>query len=208
LETKESRLSPALIYVMMLYLRQNRAFTLIELLVVILLIAVMASVVVPSYSRFLAKSRFEGTTRDIQDLFAYAREKAITQDTTATLTYDPQSETFTVMVTPPPPQTDQPVALTTGDNQEAAMGAVQEPPRTVQLNPQFSIAQFASSENGSGSGAPNGGQGNFTEIHFRGDGTSDGAEIALVSETGYSAKMILWPSTSRLTLEDDTAGNR
>src|SRR5690348_12920265 len=60
----------------------RRGFTLIELLVIIIIIAVVSSIVVPSYSRFYARARFQAAVRDVRDLLASAREQAVTGDTT------------------------------------------------------------------------------------------------------------------------------
>ena len=45
------------------------------------------------------------------------------------------------------------------------------------------------------------------DIHFRGDGTSDAANMDVVSREGYSVHLTLWPSNGRLTVEED-AGQR
>src|ERR1041385_4781425 len=144
---------------------QQRAFTLIELLVVIIILAVMTSVIVPAYSQFADKARFDATAVDIQDAFAHARERAVANDTVVTLSYDPQSETFVVTSTPPPPPTDQPTTMLIGPNGEPVNLSSMEAPLTTQLEPQYTITNFMTGQQASGtntSEAPQ--QGNRTVI--------------------------------------------
>src|SRR5689334_7855761 len=126
------------------FLPSRPGFTLIELLVVILIMAVMVSVVVPSYGRFLQKTRFDTTRMEIVDLLAWAREQAVSRDTTATLAFDPQSETFVVTVTPPPPQADMPVALTQTQQDQDVINALAVEPRAVHLQQEYAVTDFQS----------------------------------------------------------------
>ena len=80
-------------------LRYSPAFTLIELTVIIALMAVLASVLTPAYSRSYQHSRFMGTVNDIADLLADARDRAIANDAEVRVTFsgDPAA-TFTCWV--------------------------------------------------------------------------------------------------------------
>jgi prepilin-type N-terminal cleavage/methylation domain-containing protein len=166
----------------------QRAFTLIEVLVVIIIIAVMVAVVVPSYTGLYARARFDSATKEVQDVFAYARERAVSTDTTVTLAFDQSNETFVVHTDPAPPISDAPVALQT----DAGAGTAQEPPHIVSLSDEFRVASFQAG--GQAIGPP--------QVRFRGDGTSDQAEMLLVNRDGRSAHLVLWPATGRMTQED------
>ena len=181
----------------------RRAFTLIELLIVILLIALMAAVVVPRYATSFKHMQFKSQVSEIQDLFAWAREQAISKDTTVTVSYDPQAALFSATVTAPPTTTDQPAAFASTDNPDYAQ-ATSIPPRTVQLPARFA-ANLQSGGDASTSGAtPGGGQGMANEFHFRSDGTVEGGQIMLAdTDAGDRAMLRLWPNTGRVTREED-----
>ena len=194
----------------MYHLRRSHAFTLIELMVVILIIATFASIVVPAYGRYWVGVRLQAKAAEIQDLFAYAREQAVTQDTTATLTFHPQGQVFTLTFDPAPPPSDAPVALATpnasGDN--GTNSASQIPPREVDMGNEFAIKNFQA---GPSASAPASGVNNANsqsnnqgdDIHFQGDGTTlEHAEFMMVNPSGSSIHMVLWPATGRLTVEE------
>lgn len=176
----------------------RRAFTLIELMVVILMIAVMAGVVVPAYSRYYARAQFESTARQVQDIFAFAREQAIVRDTTVTVSYDPQSHAFLAQVTASQPQTDLPVSLAGTVNPDGSSARGGETQKSYRLNPDVNVGAFSvssSSNNGAGSGGGN-------QLHFLSDGTVEGATLAITSTDGSAAQYQLWPATGRLTRMD------
>jgi prepilin-type N-terminal cleavage/methylation domain-containing protein len=181
--------------------RLRRAFTLIELMVVILMIAVMAGIVVPAYSRFNAKAGFENTARQVQDIFAFAREQAILHDTTVTVTYDPQNHAFLAQVAPAQPQSDMPVALSGSVNSDGVATQAGETQKRFQMDPDVAVGSFSVSSNPSaapGSSSSPGGN----QLHFLSDGTVEGATLALTSADGYTAQYQLWPATGRLSRMD------
>jgi len=96
--------------------RTKQGFTLIEMVVIILLLAVLTSIIVPSYSRYWHHTRFMGAVNDIAELIADARERAITKDTQTTLSYLGGMQTFKLEVTPPTPSTDMPTAMNTPES--------------------------------------------------------------------------------------------
>ena len=177
----------------------RRAFTLIELMVVILMIAVMAGVIVPAYSHYYMKAQFDSTARQVQDIFAFAREQAIVRDTTVTVSYDPQTHAFTAQVAPPQTQTDLPVALAGAVNADGSTSQGGETQKSCRLDPDVNIGSFSVSSAASGTaGGPSGGN----QLHFLGDGTVEGATLSITSGNGYAAQFQLWPATGRLTRMD------
>ncbi len=183
-------------------LHPRRAFTLIELMVVILMVAVMASVVVPAYSRYNAKVQFENAARQVQDIFAFAREQAITRDTTVTVTYDPQNHAFLAQVAPAQPQTDLPVALSGTVNSDGTSTQTGETQKSAQLGADVNVASFSVSSNPNVTAAPTTGTGAGNQLNFLPDGTVEGATLTITSADGYSAEFQLWPATGRMTRMD------
>jgi len=191
---------------------RKRGFTLIELLIVILIIAIMAAVVVPSYVRFLGHARFRSKVRQVQDLFAYAREQALLLDAPVTLSYNKQSESFTVTLPTPPKQIDEPAALSgseAGESSASQNGSAQ-PPRTVQLDPNQNISQYSLSASPLATASPNAtvpgvnsssGNSGPNDLHFQGDGTVEGLNMAITQADGAHAQLVLSPATARLTLD-------
>lgn len=186
----------------------KHGFTLIEMVVVIIIVAVVSAILVPAYSHFYAKARFDGNVREVLDVFAYAREQAIAKDAPATLTFDPQSESFAVTVTPLPPPVDQPTVFADVN----ADSSLLQQTHLVHLDPNMGVVGFSATDTsqGSGNSAGSGGRGAST-VRFRPDGTSDGAEMTVVAaDSGYSAHLVLLPGTGRMQIADDapTQGRR
>jgi prepilin-type N-terminal cleavage/methylation domain-containing protein len=170
---------------------RRAGFTLIELLVVIIIIAVMAGSIVPAYSRLWAKSRFRTSVEEVRDAFLFARERAVASDSSVIVMFNPQEQSLTVTVAPALPVMDQPVAFTATPDANAQL-TPQEPPRTTRLGLETMITEFT--VGGINSGA--------LSVRFRGDGTCDGAQVKLASDSGYTALMTLWPATGRVTVEE------
>jgi type II secretion system protein H len=170
---------------------RSRAFTLIELLVVILIIAVMAAIMVPAFSGYYEKSRFDAEIRRIEDYFALARERAVKGDTIVTLHFEHTAHQFSMLIEPLPPQNDMPTAMLT------AAGTDLIPSQDVApclIGDDYQVENFVVSGAGGSSGLSQ------TDVQFRGDGTSDGAELEIKSRQGYTARLVLSPATGRLTL--------
>ena len=81
----------------MLKFRRKVAFTLIELLMIIIIIAVVSALVVPAYARYWSKAKFESSVHQIEEMLSDARDKAVELDTTTTVSFNKQSQTFMVM---------------------------------------------------------------------------------------------------------------
>lgn len=185
----------------------RRAFTLIELIVVIVMIAIMASVIVPAYGRFYAKSKFEQAAQQVQDIFSYAREQAITRDTTVTVRYDSSRHAFTAQIAPPlqtQTQADLPVALSGKVNADGTAMQSGETERSARLNDETTVTSFSVGSNPTntqttGSSAP--GSGN--QLHFQSDGTVENATLELAGADGANvAKYQLWPASGRISRVD------
>jgi general secretion pathway protein H len=67
---------------------QDRGFTLLELIVVLLVISLAIAVAYPSLSRGGTSLRLRSCSRDVLNIFRYAREKAITEQTGMLVTVD------------------------------------------------------------------------------------------------------------------------
>lgn len=175
------------------------AFTLIELLVVIVIIAVTASTVVPAYSRYWTRTKFDLAAQQVQDLFAYARQEAVSRDTTVIIDFNAQAETFTAEALPLPPAIDLPEALAA---QNAQVAEATGPARTFPLDPDTKVLGFTVAATGTNPANSSGNAGSANEIHFLSDGTCDGCEFTLVSADGLTRHFVLLPATGRLTIMD------
>ncbi len=179
--------------------RAGRGFTLIEMVVIITLLAVVAGIVVPSYTRFWHHTRFMGAVNDIADLLADARERAITKDTSSTITYFGGTQTFKLEVTPPTQNTDIPKSMQNpeqGDPQST--GGI----RGYQLREDTIIQEFSVGGKG-GQGAPTALSGNQAQsLHFREDGANDGGRITLVNDKGFGAMIRILPATGQIVIDE------
>ena len=174
------------------------AFTLIEMVVVILIIAALSSLVAPAYSRFWGRTKYDSTLKEVEDIFAYSREQAILHDTTTTLRYEAQSQTFRATITPSAPITDQPSAYQEGDNPTQSNAAMPTE-QTARIAINYEITDF---HRRSGKDKPES-RSNETEVHFYGDGTTEGATFTLTDRNEeHAVHLTLWPGTGRLTRED------
>lgn len=183
----------------MVKFRLREAFTLIELLMIIIIIAMVSAIVVPSYARYWSKAKFESSVHQIEEMLSEAKDKAVELDTTTTVSFDKQSQTFTVMSILPPAQNDQPSSMSASDQQSSLMSQ-KNIPTTISLGGDIGVVQFQA-----GGASPSSNSGVATTssaLHFHGDGSSDGARIVLASSTGNSTNLTIWPANGRLTREE------
>jgi prepilin-type N-terminal cleavage/methylation domain-containing protein len=71
---------------------RSAGFTLLELMMVVLVIALVLSVSYPSLSRGSTALHLRATGRDVLNIFRYAREKAVTEQTGMKITVDRQNQ--------------------------------------------------------------------------------------------------------------------
>lgn len=75
---------------------KDRGFTLLELLVVVLVIVLVLAVTIPSMSRSSASVSLRTTSRDVLNIFRYAREKAVTEQVGMKVTADRENQRLIV----------------------------------------------------------------------------------------------------------------
>lgn len=174
----------------------SKGFTLIELVVIIVVIATVSSIVLPSYNRFWERTRFQGVVRDITELFADARERAINKDTTVAVHFDASIQTFVLDVTPPKPPRELPVAFTSGEDTTLQERATSGGKRGYQLREGTVIPLFMV-------GGSNGrGEVTSESLHFHSDGTNEGARVRVINEKGYSATIQVMPTTGQISTQE------
>lgn len=61
-------------------------FTLIELMIVVVLLAIFASIAIPSFTQFLANNRLQGAANELRSLLIAARTDAVTKRAPVTVT--------------------------------------------------------------------------------------------------------------------------
>lgn len=77
-------------------LRRHRGFTLIELMVVLAVIAVFATVAVPSFTDQMARRRLEGAASELVTDLNFARTKSVSANATVTLATNAAGTQYTV----------------------------------------------------------------------------------------------------------------
>ncbi len=187
---------------------RKHGFTLIEILIVIIIIAVMASIIVPAYVRYLSTIRFQVACRQVQDIFGYAREQAISLGTPVTLRFDRQSETFAVETPAPTPQPDLPSAMSNGDAAgAAATSQVARDPRTFALDRNQAVSQYTVLPPDVPLSGSQGGNSGPNDLHFQPDGSVESMQMTMIQEDGKEAHFILHPAAGRLVLDAGTGVN-
>ena len=78
-------------------LRSNqRGFTLPEMLMVLILITIICGISYGAFNRMGVNSNLRTAARDIASDFQLARQRAMTENTTLTITFNPGNHTYTV----------------------------------------------------------------------------------------------------------------
>ena len=71
-------------------------FTIPEMLIVMILIAIVAGIGYGAFNRMAVNSNLRTAARDIASDFQLARQRAMAENTTLTITFDPVNHTYTV----------------------------------------------------------------------------------------------------------------
>src|SRR5687767_14141264 len=102
--------------------------------------AVLSAVVVPSYTRLLDRSRFDGSVQDVITLYRWARDAAVESGLETTVRFDPQMDTFIAIAEQPHLMTDMPTVMV---EQQEEHGQQQAPaPRVHRLGEYLSVKEF------------------------------------------------------------------
>lgn len=78
--------------------RFAKGFTLVELMVTVALLAILATIAVPSFVDFIRKNEVQAKADEITRLMQYARSEAVSSRSSATVTQDTASNKWSVSV--------------------------------------------------------------------------------------------------------------
>src|SRR5262249_44887217 len=160
-------------------------FTLIEMVVLIIIIAVVSSVVVPSYVRFHSRAKFQHSVENVVFTLNWARSSAIQNSADTVVRFDAQSQTISVVADTPSVPSDLPTAI-----QESPEPVSIPEPKMVQLGEDVMVRDFtvANDVSSATTNTDPTTANQSRELRFYENGSSNGGTLILQSAENYLAR--------------------
>jgi len=164
------------------------AFTLIEIMVVVAIMAIVMLMSIPFVRSGMRKEALTQAIRDLEEVCASARRKAILQGSMAEIVFHPKDRTF--QVAGGAPGSGEAVSADAATAPEAHSGESGRIPDTIVVEMlDVNLAEYKDSEE--------------ARVRFYPNGTSDELTVILHSERGEYFKMALEATTGLPSFETD-----
>jgi type IV fimbrial biogenesis protein FimT len=79
-------------------MRKKSGFTIIELMVIIAIISILATVAIPNFFAWRPKRQLSAAAKDVFSVMQYARSRALKDNVSVGLEFDPANEEYTVFL--------------------------------------------------------------------------------------------------------------
>jgi len=79
-------------------MRKKSGFTIIELMVIIAIISILATVAIPNFFQWRPKRQLSAAAKDVFSVMQYARSRALKDNVSVVLEFDPANEEYTVFL--------------------------------------------------------------------------------------------------------------
>jgi type IV fimbrial biogenesis protein FimT len=79
-------------------MRKKSGFTIIELMVIIAIISILATVAIPNFFAWRPKRQLSAAAKDVFSVMQYARSRALKDNASVGLEFDPANEEYTVFL--------------------------------------------------------------------------------------------------------------